>query len=129
MSFTGKYQMVRKENFDEYMQLHGLNNDLVKKGIDDMWVTEINQNDDFTLTKQFKNRSWTNTFTVGEHCELTSVNGVKFMTTPTIEEGKLKIQYPLYLYTAEVNGDELIETNTIFTKKGSSICYYYSKRI
>uniref|UniRef100_A0A3B4XRM4 Cytosolic fatty-acid binding proteins domain-containing protein n=1 Tax=Seriola lalandi dorsalis TaxID=1841481 RepID=A0A3B4XRM4_SERLL len=44
--------------------------------------------------------------------ELETVDGDIFKTTVTPDGGKLKIQFPKYLYTAEVVGDKLVEVST-----------------
>uniref|UniRef100_A0A3Q1FCZ3 Fatty acid binding protein 1 n=1 Tax=Acanthochromis polyacanthus TaxID=80966 RepID=A0A3Q1FCZ3_9TELE len=47
MSFSGKYQLESKENFEPFMKAVGLPDELIQKGKDVKSITEIDQCSDF----------------------------------------------------------------------------------
>ncbi|XP_076595845.1 gastrotropin-like [Chaetodon auriga] len=110
MAFTGKYVLESQENYKEFLKALGIKDD--SDSINDEMITDIYQNDSFRLTKFLMNRTWNNIFLIGKESELQTLDGEMFKTTVTLDGGKLKIQFPKYLYTAEVNGDRLTEVIT-----------------
>ncbi|KAM4621436.1 gastrotropin-like [Polymixia lowei] len=105
MAFTGKYELESQENYEEFLEVIGLLN--VKT--DHKVITEVVQNGkDFTWTQTIPNWTWSNSFTVGQDCELATMTGSKFQATVTMEGGKISIQFPQYLFTAEISEDKLI---------------------
>ncbi|XP_044062120.1 gastrotropin-like [Siniperca chuatsi] len=111
MAFTGKYVLESQENYEEFLKALGIEDP--KDTNNDEIITDIYQNDDFRLTKFLMDKTWNNTFSIGQESELETMDGETFKTTVTLDGGKLKIQFPKYIYTAEVAGDKLIEVNTI----------------
>ncbi|XP_035017756.2 gastrotropin [Hippoglossus stenolepis] len=111
MAFTGSYVVESYENYEEFMEALGLQ--MPKGKVTEEVVTEIHQNDEFVMTKHLKDKTWCNKFHIGKEAELQTVAGEKFKTTVTLEGGKLKIQFPNYLYTAEVVADKLVEVQTV----------------
>ncbi|XP_041800152.1 gastrotropin-like [Chelmon rostratus] len=111
MAFTGKYVLESQENYQDFLKALGIKD--VKDPSNHEIITDIYQNDTFRLTKFLMDRTWNNKFPIGKESELETLDGETFKTTVTLDGGKLKIQFPKYLYTAEVDGDKLIEVNTI----------------
>nr|XP_046261886.1 gastrotropin-like [Scatophagus argus] len=111
MAFTGKYVLESQENYEDFLKALEIKDD--KDHSNEEIVTDIYQNDSFRLTKFLMNKTWNNTFLIGKESELETLDGEKFKTTVTLEGGKLKIQFPKYLYTAEIVDDKLLEVNTI----------------
>ncbi|KAG7244940.1 hypothetical protein INR49_024337 [Caranx melampygus] len=116
MAFTGKYVLESQENYEEFLKALGIKDP--KSPNKDEVVTDIYQNDNFRLTKFLMDKTWNNIFRIGKETELETLDGDTFKTTVTLEGGKLKIQFPNYLYTAEVVGDKLVE----FTFLANSEC-------
>ncbi|KAM3612510.1 uncharacterized protein V6R79_009479, partial [Siganus canaliculatus] len=90
-------------------------------------VTDIYQNDNFRLTKFLTDKTWTNSFLIGKESELETMDGTTFKTTVTLNGGKLKIEFPKYVYTAEMVGDKLVEVNTIgnVTNKMINVNFFF----
>nr|XP_019967042.1 PREDICTED: gastrotropin-like [Paralichthys olivaceus] len=111
MAFTGKYVLESTENYEEFLEALGIN--IPKNQGNEEIITEIYQNDEFSVTKSVKDKTWYNKFSIGKESELQTVDGEKFKTTVTLEGGKLKIQFPKFLYTAEVVNDKLVEVQAV----------------
>uniref|UniRef100_A0AAQ4PL36 Cytosolic fatty-acid binding proteins domain-containing protein n=1 Tax=Gasterosteus aculeatus aculeatus TaxID=481459 RepID=A0AAQ4PL36_GASAC len=72
-------------------------------------ITEVLQDGSgFTWTQSIPNWTWSNKFTVGQDCELTTMKGVKFTAAVTMEGGKISIPFPQYHFTAELIEDKLV---------------------
>ncbi|XP_074503730.1 gastrotropin-like [Sebastes fasciatus] len=111
MAFTGKYVVESQENYPEFLKAAGIE---VPEDIkNEEMITDIYQNDHFRLTKFSMDKTWNNSFVIGKESELETLDGETFKTTVTLDGGKLKIQFPKYVYTAEMVGDKLVEVNTI----------------
>uniref|UniRef100_A0A3B4AQ89 Uncharacterized protein n=1 Tax=Periophthalmus magnuspinnatus TaxID=409849 RepID=A0A3B4AQ89_9GOBI len=105
MSFTGIYELESQENYVEFLEAI----DLLKAKTDGKVITEIQQDgNNFTWTQKSTNHTWPNTFTVGQECEMTTMTGVKFKAPVIMENGQLKIQFPMYHLTAEMVDDKLV---------------------
>ncbi|KAJ0003070.1 hypothetical protein NQD34_008219 [Periophthalmus magnuspinnatus] len=105
MTFTGIYELETQENYVEFLEAI----DLLKAKTDGKVITEIQQDgNNFTWTQKSTNHTWPNTFTVGQECELATMTGVKFKAPVIMENGQLKIQFPMYHLTAEMVDDKLV---------------------
>nr|XP_020474946.1 gastrotropin-like [Monopterus albus] len=105
MDFSGKYELDSQENYEEFLEALGL----LSAKTDHKVVTEVVQDgNNFTWTQTIPNWSWSNKFTVGQECELTTMTGSKFKATVTMEDGKISIQFPQYHFTAEITEDKLV---------------------
>ncbi|XP_053284959.1 gastrotropin [Pleuronectes platessa] len=111
MAFTGKYVLESCENYEEFLEALGIT--MPKEHGTGEVITEIHQNDEFRVTKHMEANTWCIKFHIGKEAELETAGGMKFKTTVTLDGGKLKIQFPNYLYTAEVVSDKLVEVQTV----------------
>uniref|UniRef100_A0A3P8WIJ7 Gastrotropin-like n=1 Tax=Cynoglossus semilaevis TaxID=244447 RepID=A0A3P8WIJ7_CYNSE len=109
MAFTGKYVLEKEENLEEFLKAVGIKKEDLSN---EAMITDMYQNDRFRLTKTVKDKTWNNQFTIGQESELQTEAGETFKTTVTLNGGKLKIQFPKYLYTAEVQEHKLIEVRS-----------------
>ncbi|XP_003970445.1 gastrotropin [Takifugu rubripes] len=115
MTFTGKYELETQENYEEFLEAIGL----LGAKTDHKVITEVVQNgNDFTWTQTIPNWTWSNTFSVGQECELVTMKGIQFKAPVRMENGKISVQFPQYHFTAEVNGDKLIMNCTTPGEKG-----------
>ncbi|CAL8308214.1 unnamed protein product [Arctogadus glacialis] len=120
MAFTGKYILESQENYEQFLEAIGL----LSAKTDHKVVTEVVQDGDhFTWTQSIPNWTWSNEFTIGQECELQTMTGAKFTAIVTMEGGKIKIQFPQYLFTAEIVEDKLEmncttpgDTGLVFTR-------------
>ncbi|CAL8333601.1 unnamed protein product [Gadus morhua 'NCC'] len=104
MAFTGKFILESQENYEQFLEAIGL----LSAKTDHKVVTEVVQDGDhFTWTQSIPNWTWSNEFTIGQECELQTMTGAKFTANVTMEGGKIKIQFPQYLFTAEIVEDKL----------------------
>ncbi|XP_077434700.1 gastrotropin-like [Vanacampus margaritifer] len=110
MSFNGKFVLESQENYKEFLKAIGASQ--VELENEDI-VTDLYQEDFIRIAKFFGNESLTNTFLLGKEAEIDDLDGTTFKTTINLDGGKIKIQYPKYVYTAEVSGDKLTEINSI----------------
>ncbi|XP_077434844.1 gastrotropin-like [Vanacampus margaritifer] len=110
MSFNGKFVLESRENYKEFLEAIGASQ--VELENEDI-VTDLYQEDFIRIAKFFGNESLTNTFLLGKEAEIDDLDGTTFKTTINLDGGKIKIQYPKYVYTAEVSGDKLTEINSI----------------
>nr|XP_003468988.1 fatty acid-binding protein, liver-like [Cavia porcellus] len=112
MSFTGKYQLQRQENFEAFMKAAGLPEDLIQKGKDAKGMIEIVQNGKhfkFTITSGSKVIH--NDFTLGEEGEMESITGEKVKAVVTMEgDNKLVTTSKNVKAMIELNGDTLTST-------------------
>ncbi|GAA6226293.1 gastrotropin-like [Lates japonicus] len=105
MAFTGKYELESQENYEEFLEAIGL----LKAKTDHKVVTEVVQDgNNFTWTQTIPNWTWSNSFTVGQECELATMTGSKFTAPVTMEGDKISIQFPQYHFTAELLEDKLV---------------------
>ncbi|XP_036070004.1 gastrotropin isoform X2 [Oryzias melastigma] len=90
-----------------------------KPSTDHKVVTEVVQDgNDFTWTQSIPNWTWTNKFTVGQECELSTMKNIKFKAPVSLENGKLSVPFPKYLFTAEIIDDKLVITCVTTGEKG-----------
>ncbi|KAM9377764.1 gastrotropin-like [Pholidichthys leucotaenia] len=105
MAFTGKYELETQENYEEFLEAIGLLN----AKTDQKAITEVVQDgNNFTWTQSTSDWTWSNRFTVGQECDLSTMTGTKFKAPVTLEGGKLCVQFPQYHFTAEATDDKLI---------------------
>ncbi|XP_061139406.1 gastrotropin-like [Syngnathus typhle] len=110
MSFTGKYVLASQENYKEFLQAIGVSQMEIPN--EDM-VTDLYEGAYYRITKYFGSQTLSNTFLLGREGELEDLDGATFKATVNKEGNKIKIQFPKYVYTAEISGDQLIEVNSI----------------
>ncbi|XP_072289625.1 gastrotropin-like [Eucyclogobius newberryi] len=115
MAFTGKYELESQENYVEFLEAIGL----LKAKTDHKVITDVQQDGDkLTWTQTVPNWTWSNTFTVGQECELSTMTGEKFKAPVTLESGRISIQFPQYHLTAEIVDNKLIMTCVTAGEKG-----------
>ncbi|XP_028315902.1 gastrotropin-like [Gouania willdenowi] len=115
MAFTGKYELESQENYEAFLEAIGL----LSAKTDHKVVTEVVQDgNNFSWTQSIPNWAWSNTFTIGQECELTTMKGSKFKAFVKMEGGKLSVQFPQYQFIAEMVEDKLVMTCTIPGDKG-----------
>ncbi|XP_054648549.1 gastrotropin-like [Dunckerocampus dactyliophorus] len=110
MSFSGKFVLESREKYKDFLDAIGVKQ--VEIDNED-FVTDMYQGAYFRIAKFMGSDVWTNTFMFGREVEMEDMDGTTFKTTVRLEGNKLKIQFPKYVYTAEIAGDKLVETNTI----------------
>ncbi|KAJ0049971.1 hypothetical protein NL108_006628, partial [Boleophthalmus pectinirostris] len=82
---------------------------LLKAKTDHKVITEVHQDgNNFTWTQTVPNWTWSNSFTAGQECELSTMTGKKFKAPVIMENGKISIQFPQYHLTTEIVDDKLI---------------------
>ncbi|XP_029297952.1 gastrotropin-like [Cottoperca gobio] len=105
MSFTGKYETESQNHYEEFLEALGLLN--VKT--DHKVVTEVLQGgNEFTWTQTIPGFTWSNNFTVGQECELSTMKGEKFKALVNKDGEKISVQFPQYRFTAEMIEDKLV---------------------
>ncbi|XP_034545986.1 gastrotropin-like [Notolabrus celidotus] len=125
MSFTGKYELESQENYEEFLTVIGLLN----AKTDHKVTTDVVQNgNDFIWTQSLPNWTWSNKFSAGKECELTTMTGTKFSALVTLEGGKISVPFPKYQFTAEIIDDKLIMNCITPGEKGVTL-KRVSKRI
>ncbi|XP_043841736.1 fatty acid-binding protein, liver [Dromiciops gliroides] len=127
MNFSGKYQLQTQENFEAFMKVAGVPDDIIQKGKDIKGVSEIVQNGKhFKLTITAGTKVLVNEFTLGEECELETLNGEKVKTVVQLEGGnKLVTTLKGIKSVTELNGDTITNTMTL----GDIVFKRISKRI
>ncbi|XP_048209507.1 fatty acid-binding protein, liver [Perognathus longimembris pacificus] len=115
MNFTGKYQLQSQDNFEPFMKAIGVSDDLIQKGKDLKSVSEIVQNGKhFKLTITTGSKVIQNEFTLGEECELETMNGEKVKTVVKMEgDNKLVTTIKNVKSVTELNGDTITNTMTL----------------
>ncbi|XP_048884947.1 LOW QUALITY PROTEIN: gastrotropin [Brienomyrus brachyistius] len=130
MSFTGKYEIESQENYDEFLKLVGLPDDVIEKGRNFKVITEVVQDGStFVWSQTYPNKTVTNKFVIGQECEMEALAGKKSKVTVTMEGSKFVRSFPKYHLTAEVCGDKLVECSTASTEQGNVTLKRTSKRI
>ncbi|XP_074504538.1 gastrotropin-like [Sebastes fasciatus] len=125
MAFAGKYELESQDNYVEFLEVIGL----LSAKTDHKVVTEVVQDgNDFTWTQTIPNWTWSNKFTVGQECELATMKGTQFNAPVTMEGDKISVQFPQYLFTAEIIEDKLVMMCITPGEKGVSF-KRISKRI
>ncbi|CAB1458739.1 unnamed protein product [Pleuronectes platessa] len=105
MAFTGKYELESQENYEEFLEVLGL----LSAKTDHIVVTDVVQDgNNFTWTQSIPNWTWSNSFTIGQECELATMKGPKFKATVTMADSKISIEFPQYNFTAEIIEDKLV---------------------
>ncbi|KAJ6655602.1 hypothetical protein lerEdw1_004954 [Lerista edwardsae] len=126
MAFNGTWQVYEQEKYDEFLKGIGLPDDLIKAAKDIKPITEIQQTGNtFVITSKTPNKSITNTFTLGQETEMTSMDGKKVKCTVTLVGGKLIAKADKFTHEQEIIGNEMVETITSgtarFTRKSRKI--------
>ncbi|XP_029021912.1 gastrotropin-like [Betta splendens] len=115
MHFSGKYELESQENYEAFLEAIGL----LHAKTDHKVITEVVQDgNDFTWTQTIPNWTWSNKFTVGRECELTTMTGSAFTALVREDGGKISIQFPQYLFTAEMTDDKLVMVCETSGEKG-----------
>nr|XP_020445863.1 fatty acid-binding protein 10-A, liver basic-like [Monopterus albus] len=126
MDFTGTWQVYSQENYEEFLNVMGLTEDVIKMAKDIKPITEIKQNgNDFVVTTKTPGKSVTNSFTIGREAEITTMDGKKVKCTVNLEGGKLVCRTGTFCHIQELKGEEMVETLT----KGSTTLIRKSKKI
>ncbi|XP_070693149.1 gastrotropin-like [Pempheris klunzingeri] len=115
MAFNGTYELESQENYEEFLEAIGL---LSAKTDHKVVTTVAQEGNDFTWTQSIPNWTWSNKFSVGQECELTTMMGSKFKAPVTMEGCKISVQFPQYLFTAELIEDKLLMNCTTSGEKG-----------
>ncbi|XP_068122980.1 fatty acid-binding protein 1, liver-like [Hyperolius riggenbachi] len=114
MSFAGRYELQSRENFEAFMKVIGVSDDVVEKAKQLKTVTEIQQDGNHFVTiittGSHVNR---NEFTIGEETELQTPTGGKARGTVNLEDGKLVSTVAGMTTVTEVSGDTLIAVATL----------------
>ncbi|XP_036403921.1 gastrotropin-like [Megalops cyprinoides] len=130
MAFTGKYEIESQENYDEFLKILGIPDDVIEKGRNFKTVTEVVQNgNEFTWSQIYPNKTMSNKFIIDQECEMETMSGKKFKATVTMEGGKVSVRFPNYHQTCEISGDKLIECSTVTGAKGAVTMKRVSKRV
>ncbi|CAJ1058620.1 gastrotropin-like [Xyrichtys novacula] len=125
MAFGGKYELESQENYEEFLEVIGL----LSAKTDHKVITEVVQNgNDFTWTQSIPNWNWSNKFSAGQECELTTMAGSTFKALVTLDNGKISVPFPKYNFTAEIIDDKLVMNCTTPGEKGVTL-KRVSKRI
>ncbi|XP_053572196.1 gastrotropin-like [Bombina bombina] len=112
MAFNGKYVVESQQNYDEFMKAIGIPADVIERGRDFKFTTEVVQNgNDFTWSQIYPGHTKTNKFTVGQESEMETVSGKKFKAIVHLEGGKLVVDFGKYHHTSEIANDKLVETS------------------
>ncbi|NWW73441.1 FABPL protein, partial [Climacteris rufus] len=127
MSFTGKYELQSKENFEPFMKALGISDELIQKVKDAKTITEIEQDGKkFKITSTAGSKVLKNQFTIGEECEMELPNGEKVKALVQMEgNNKLIATLKGVKSVTELNGDTLTNVMTM----GDLTCKRISKRI
>lgn len=127
MALTGKYEMESQENFEQFMKIVGLPDDLIERGKSLKSVTEIEQNGNtFKIVVTTGAHVITNNFTIGEETEFETITLDKVRAVAKLEGGnKLVVVLKGVTTVSEVVGDKLIDTLTA----GGATFKRISKRI
>ncbi|XP_034037272.1 gastrotropin-like [Thalassophryne amazonica] len=105
MDFNGKYLQESQENYEAFREAIGL----PQSKTDHKVVTEVVQNGKtFTWTQLTPDWTWTNTFTVGEECELQTMTGIKFKAPVSMDNNVISAQFPTYHFSATIEGNKLV---------------------
>ncbi|XP_077388822.1 gastrotropin-like [Festucalex cinctus] len=110
MTFNGKFVLQSRQNYKEFLDAIGVSQ--VELQNEDI-VTEFYQKDFIRITKYWGNENVSNTFLLNKRAEIEDLDGTTFETTVKMDGGKIKIEFPKYVYTAEISGDTLTEINSI----------------
>ncbi|XP_009096822.1 fatty acid-binding protein, liver [Serinus canaria] len=115
MSFTGKYELQRQENFEPFMKALGLPEDQIQKGKDLKSVSEIVQDGKkFMITINAGSKVIKNQFTLGEESEIEMLNGEKAKVVVQMEgNNKLVTEVKGMKSVMELNGDTITYTVTM----------------
>ncbi|XP_043938218.1 gastrotropin-like [Protopterus annectens] len=115
MAFTGKYECETQENYDEFLKLIGISDELIEKGRNVKVVTEVIQNgNEFVWTQIYPEKTLTNKFVIGQESEMQTITGKQFKATVKMEGGKLVVDFPNYHHTVEISGGKLVEVSKDF---------------
>ncbi|XP_032900479.1 fatty acid-binding protein 1, liver-like [Amblyraja radiata] len=114
MSFSGKYEVESRENFEPFMKAIEMSNELIQRYKDTKGITEIVQNgNDFDVTITTGDNVIHNKFTIGQEAEFGTLAGTKIKSVANLD-GANKVVIKLNSVTAvtELNEDKLIDVLT-----------------
>ncbi|CAN2391335.1 fatty acid-binding protein, partial [Pristimantis euphronides] len=114
MSFAGTYELQTHENFEPFMKVIGLPDDLIAIGKDIKSVTQIEQNGNhFVVTVTTGPKVLRNEFNIGEETELETLTEEKIKSTVNIVDGKMVVKLKGVTSTTELSGDILTNVMTV----------------
>ncbi|XP_005919104.1 fatty acid-binding protein, liver-type [Haplochromis burtoni] len=115
MSFSGKYQLESRENFEPFMKAIGLSDEIIQKIKDLKSTSEIEENGDtFKVTFTTGANAIVSNFTIGQEAELLSPTGEKVKGVVQREGNKLKTTLKNILSVTElVDANTLVSTLTL----------------
>nr|P82289.1 RecName: Full=Fatty acid-binding protein, liver; AltName: Full=Fatty acid-binding protein 1; AltName: Full=Liver basic fatty acid-binding protein; Short=Lb-FABP; Short=Liver basic FABP; AltName: Full=Liver-type fatty acid-binding protein; Short=L-FABP [Lepidosiren paradoxa] len=112
-AFSGTWQVYAQENYEAFLKVIGVAEDIIPHAKEIKPTIEIQQSgNSFTVTSTAQKKSTTNTFTIGKEAEITTMNGNKLRCTINMEDGKLVCKTEKFSHIQEVQGEEMIETLT-----------------
>ncbi|XP_026227957.1 fatty acid-binding protein 10-A, liver basic [Anabas testudineus] len=126
MDYSGTWQVYSQENYEEFLRVMELPEDIIKVAKDIKPITEIKQNgNDFVVTSKTPGKSVTNSFTIGKEADITTMDGKKLRCVVNLQGNKLVCNTGKFCHTQELKGGELVETlstgSTTFIRKSKKI--------
>ncbi|NWX50090.1 FABPL protein, partial [Steatornis caripensis] len=113
MAFNGTWQVYAQENYEEFLKVLALPDDLIKAAKDIKPIVEIQQKgNDFVVTSKTPKQSVTNSFTLGKEADITTMDGRKLKCTVNMVNDKLVCKSEKFCHEQEIKGSEMVETMT-----------------
>ncbi|XP_078257959.1 fatty acid-binding protein 1, liver-like [Rhinoraja longicauda] len=115
MSFSGKYVVESRENFEPFMKAIEMSNELIQTYKNTKGITEIVQNgNDFDVTITTGDNVIHSKFTIGQETDFETLIGTKVKSVANFDgTNKVVIKLNSVTSVTELNGDKLIDTLTV----------------
>ncbi|KAG9281471.1 fatty acid-binding protein, liver [Astyanax mexicanus] len=113
VDFSGKWEIYEQSDPGEFLKAIAAPDLMVKMMKEVKPVTVIKQDGEkFEVSVKTPLRTNTNSFTIGQEAEFTTMNGMKFKATPRLVDGKMIIETDKLTIVREIQGEDMVETMT-----------------
>ncbi|XP_072882659.1 fatty acid-binding protein 1, liver-like [Hemitrygon akajei] len=115
MSFSGKYELQSRENFEQFMKAIEVPDQMIQKYKAVKSITEISQNENhFDCKVTTGDDVVNNVFTIGQESEFVTIAGNKVKSVANFDgPNKIVVKLDAVTLVTEVNEDKLIDKITV----------------
>ncbi|XP_078081668.1 fatty acid-binding protein 1, liver-like [Mustelus asterias] len=115
MSFSRKYDLESQGNFEPFMKVVGIPDELIEKGKDLKSITEIVQTgNDFKITITIRSNAIHNEFTFGQETDFATITGSKIKACVNMDgANKFIVKLNSVTSVSELSENKLLDILTI----------------
>ncbi|XP_077971640.1 fatty acid-binding protein 10-A, liver basic-like [Styela clava] len=114
MSLSGKFKMVKRDNYEKFAGASGATDEQIKRGSETTLETEVTQDgDNITVKRIYPNQTVSNTFQLGVPNDFNFPDGRNAKATCTKDGEKIVLKGENFSQISEIEDGKLKETLTL----------------